>query len=206
MFARIVACVVLPALCAVGASVAQERLEDGLMPPHVGALSAQEAASPPADSDRIRSLVDEILAWLSADMELPLANQPPRIAFVSNEKIASLRYKRFPGEVPQPVVASNERTPGAVEPEIVAVYVDDEQTVYLPVGWAGDTPTEVSVLVHELVHHLQNLASEKFACPQAREKAAYAAQERWLARSGRTLQGEFEIDPMTLLVRTSCVM
>jgi hypothetical protein len=62
------------------------------------------------------------------------------------------------------------------------------------------------VLVHELVHHLQKLAQTTYGCPQEREKAAYRAQAQWLAQFDRTLQSEFEIDPMTLLVRTSCLM
>ena len=44
----------------------------------------------------------------------------------------------------------------------------------------------------------------KFTCPQEREKDAYDAQRTWLERSGRTLEDEFEIDPMTVLVRTNC--
>ena len=68
----------------------------------------------------------------------------------------------------------------------------------------GRPPAEVSVLVHELVHHLQNVSRMKFTCPQEREKDAYAAQHAWLALFGRTLEQEFEIDPMTVLVRTNC--
>jgi hypothetical protein len=43
-----------------------------------------------------------------------------------------------------------------------------------------------------------------FACPGKREKDAYRAQRAWLELFDRTLEGEFGIDPMTLLVRTSC--
>ena len=80
-----------------------------------------------------------------------------------------------------------------------------EATIYLPADWTGSTPAEVSVLVHEMVHHLQNVANTKFECPQAREQLAYAAQQRWLGLFDRTLEDEFQLDPFTLLVTTRCM-
>ena len=64
---------------------------------------------------------------------------------------------------------------------------------------------ELSVLVHETVHHLQHLAGTRFECAQASETLAYAAQEKWLALFGRSLESEFEIDPFTRLVSTRCM-
>ena len=55
-----------------------------------------------------------------------------------------------------------------------------------------------------MVHHLQNVAGMKFACAGEREKDAYRAQRAWLELFGRTLEQEFELDPMTILLRTNC--
>ncbi len=63
---------------------------------------------------------------------------------------------------------------------------------------------EVSILVHEMVHHAQNLAGMKAECPQARERMAYEAQQRWLSRFGVDMAEAFGIDGFTLLVFTSC--
>jgi hypothetical protein len=52
---------------------------------------------------------------------------------------------------------------------------------------------------------MQNVSGLKYECPQAREKPAYRAQARWLELFGKTLFEEFEIDPMTVLVRTNCM-
>ncbi len=89
--------------------------------------------------------------------------------------------------------------------DTLAVYDEATRTIYLPEGWRGASPAEVSVLVHEMVHHLQSLARVKFECPQEREKIAYMAQDRWLGLSGRSLEREFGIDPFTRLVRTGCM-
>jgi hypothetical protein len=58
--------------------------------------------------------------------------------------------------------------------------------------------------VHEMVHHLQNVAGRQYRCPGAREKLAYRAQERWLGLFGLSLAAAFEVDPMTLRVSTAC--
>jgi hypothetical protein len=57
-----------------------------------------------------------------------------------------------------------------------------------------------------MVHHLQNLAGGKYSCPGEREKLAYEAQARFLGLFGQSLEGVFTLDPMTLLVRTTCAM
>ena len=101
--------------------------------------------------------------------------------------------------------AGSARLRRRVSQDIVAVYDDKRRTIYLPEEWTGETPAEMSVLVHEMVHHLQNEAYTKFPCPQAREQLAYAAQQRWLEAHGRTLEDEFRLDPMTLLVTTRCM-
>jgi hypothetical protein len=87
---------------------------------------------------------------------------------------------------------------------VEAVYDDNKRTIYLPEDWQGDTPAEVSVLVHELVHHLQNGAGLKFQCPQERERTAFDAQIRWLEIFGKTLEEELGIDAFDTLVRTTC--
>lgn len=93
----------------------------------------------------------------------------------------------------------------AAPAEVEAQYDDATRTIYLPEAWTGDSPAELSVLVHEMVHHVQNVAGLGYACPEEREKLAYAAQRQWLALVGRDLLQEFRLDPMTLLVRTNCM-
>jgi hypothetical protein len=88
---------------------------------------------------------------------------------------------------------------------VVSVYQDKEKSIVLPLGWKGVTPADISILVHEMVHHLQNSARLHYACPQEREALAYAAQEKWLGLFGRSLHSDFDIDEMTLVVSTRCL-
>ena len=113
--------------------------------------------------------------------------------------MTELRYRGNVSPISSPAASGEE--PGS----IVALYDPLRRTIYLANGWRGDTPTEVSILVHEMVHFVQDSAGETFECPQARERMAYAAQERWLAISGHSLAQDFDVDPFTLLVRSSCM-
>ncbi len=150
--------------------------------------------------DPVTRLVGEIAAWLSANFDLPAVEKLPRIEFASPTRINALRYRvMINGKMSEDLasVSSNRQT--------VAIYVDDTLTIYLPLGWTGKTPAETSMLVHEMVHHIQNVAQIKHECLQAREKLAYAAQERWLRRFDLSLESEFDVDPFTILVRTLCM-
>ena len=146
-------------------------------------------------SARVEELMNSILNWLAANFDLPIIREAPRIEFIQP---ASMAYVRYRGAV------GNQAIPLDMGRDIVAVYDDAKRTIYLPQGWAGVTPADQSLLVHEMVHHLQNLGNLKYACPEAREKLAFAAQEQWLELFDRTLASEFDLDPFTLLVRTSC--
>jgi hypothetical protein len=141
-------------------------------------------------------LMNSIVNWLVASFDLPVIWEAPRIEFIQPASMAQLRYRGS---------ASNQGMPLDMGRDIVAVYDDAKRTIYLPEGWTGVTPAEQSLLVHEMVHHLQNLGKLKYECPEAREKLAFAAQKQWLELFHRTLAGEFELDPFTLLIRTSCL-
>jgi len=89
--------------------------------------------------------------------------------------------------------------------EVIAVYNDKMKTIFLSDAWAGTSAAKLSVLVHEMVHHLQNLGKLEYECPAAREKLAYEAQDQWLKRFGQDLETEFEIDTLTLRVTSACM-
>jgi hypothetical protein len=116
------------------------------------------------------SLIAAIERWLSTQFDLPAVQSHPRIELVPPEKIVALRYR---GLLPNGGTedAPNSRSAISSESDTVAVYYDSAQTIYLPQGWTGSTAAELSILVHEMVHHIQHLAGLKHECPQEREKA-----------------------------------
>lgn len=86
----------------------------------------------------------------------------------------------------------------------VSRYDDLTRTIYLSADWRGDSVEGLSILIHEMVHHLQNVGELRYECPQERARLAYIAQERWLALHRRSLAESFRIDPELRLFLTEC--
>jgi len=148
-----------------------------------------------------RVLLSSIAAWLTTNFGLPETKELPVVAFVPQARMAALRYRGLQSR-------ANSAIPAAVEEEagsVVALYDPLRRAIYLSDGWRGETPVEVSVLVHEMVHHLQQMGRLPFECPQERERMAYAAQERWLALEGTSLAEAFDVDPFTVLALSTCL-
>ncbi len=146
------------------------------------------------------AMVVRVTDWLAANFNLRTA-VPPRFALVSTSEIVAIRYR----DSARPQAAASGTHAGSSESTVVAVYDDRTGTIYLPEGWRGETPTEQSILVHELVHHLQDRLRLSYRCPQERERLAYMAQERWLGLHDLSLRSEFGIDAFTLLLHTKCM-
>ena len=146
----------------------------------------------------MNELMVAIALWLTANFGLPAVPINPKVEFVTSAKIVALRR----GDSDDAKTQSVTLQPG--QRETLSIYDNDTKTIYLRSDWTGRTPADLSILVHEMVHHIQNLAQLKYSCVEEREKMAYHAQKKWLDLFGRNLESEFEIDGFTLLVITNC--
>jgi len=124
----------------------------------------------------MEALLTAIALWLSINFPLPANLNHPAIKFVSAAEMIAQRTG----------VSASE-----ISSDILALYSNESKTIYLMDGWTGKTPAELSILVHEMVHHLQNVGQLKFACSEEREELAYKAQDDWLHLFGRDLEPTF---------------
>jgi len=154
------------------------------------------------------ALLTAIVIWISANYAaLPGTLNHPFIERVASIEMAGLRSKGLLSALERKTTALQEQESSFEKRrDVVALYNDHTKTIYLSDKWTGTTPSELSVLVHEMVHHLQNEAGTTYDCPAEREKLAYEAQDKWLHLFGRNLEAEFEINGLALLVSTSCAM
>ena len=167
-------------------------------------LTTGFAQGEPVNSAPSSAQLSEIIAWISGNLALPEISELPRVELVTPARMAAVRFRGLASDREALAVEAGRTAPPEFGQDVYAVYDDVKRTIYLHKQWTAARPADVSVLVHELVHHIQNVGALKFACPQEREKDAYEAQRAWLEQFGRTLEDEFEIDPMTVLVRTNC--
>lgn len=139
------------------------------------------------------ALSEAIAAWLSANFGLPTMRHAPRIAYAPAADIAPFRAR-----------SSSETASIA---EIPSFYAGHSQTIFLPEGWNGITPVELSVFVREMVHHVQGQGNNAYHCtPSDNEKFAHAVQRRWLALFGDDGQKATPTDSHGLVVSPRCVL
>ena len=140
----------------------------------------------------MEQLVIILSLWLTANFDLPPAAELPHVVQMPSEQIAAIHYGN----------ANDGRTNAA---DFLGAYDSRTETIYLREGWSPGSVADVSVLVHELVHHLQHRADLRYSCPQAREALAYEAQARWLALFGDDLESAFALDRMSIKLKTQCL-
>jgi len=157
-------------------------------------------AATPRATQPSPALLKAIVVWLSNNFKLPKDYAYPAITFEPARKIATFRYTGLVSDRPADTAAV---PPG--QRETVASYDPLTRTIILPEEWTGDTPADLSVLVHEMVHHLQYAAHLKYECVPASEELAYAAQDKWLGLFGHDLETDFGLDGFTLLVAVRCI-
>jgi hypothetical protein len=136
-------------------------------------------------------LLTVIVTWLAFNFGLPANYEHPSIEFLPEEALHRVYYGP---------------THSGRGSRVVAVYDDSRLKILLTRNWKVTSPADVSVLVHEMVHHLQRHAGMTYACAAAREKLAFAAQAKWLDQFGTNLNREFELDDFTLKVITICTV
>src|SRR4051812_2907671 len=109
------------------------------------------------------ALLTAIVTWISANFALPPDYDHPQLKLVPAMEITFLRYQAFTPAQRRDVLKSlADNTGDSHSREAVAVYDDRTRTIFLPDTWTGETPADLSVLVHEMVHHLQNRAHIKY--------------------------------------------
>jgi hypothetical protein len=93
----------------------------------------------------------------------------------------------------------------AASPLLRALYSQPAGTVYLRKNWDASNLRDRSELLHELVHHFQNIHALKYNCGAEREKLAYELQIQWLREQGVADPYEFlEINAFFVVMVSAC--
>ncbi len=85
---------------------------------------------------------------------------------------------------------ANSLADDAAADDLVAYYSNSLKTIFLPEGFSAEDAANRSDLLHELVHHEQDVADpglDRFE----RERRAYAAQIAYLDKVGRNREADF---------------
>ena len=126
--------------------------------------------------------VDELVRWIAAHSSYPAELQRlPRIVFLSPDAIRHGFSRASMGYSDDTSSVRAAQTGG---------------TIYLPSTFT--LGRDDYILLHELVHHLQDESGKPFECLAAREREAYALQTQFVLETGF---GETPNDMFMLLLR-----
>src|SRR5262245_1687534 len=135
------------------------------------------------------SMIIAFISWIAARSNL-VAADPPRIFFAPQQRIGEIYYRTSePGNALQPR----------------AVYDFRTATVFLHNRWRSSELYDQSVLLHELVHHLQARNKIKVPCQVAFERQAYELQVSWLREQGvKSPYAFMGTNELTIYVASEC--
>ena len=133
------------------------------------ASSTASGGSGDACREEIDELVESLLGWidLHTDYDVaPIREHPPAVSFVSRGEQVGYEGEEL-----------------VIEGRLRALYDGSTRRIYLVQPWNIEDVVDRSVLLHEIVHHVQ-LSSRHWYCPQATEWESYKLQDAWLAEHG----------------------
>jgi len=147
---------------------------------------ATAAGSEPASAWRqarsLPELVESLEVWLDTHGAYPRRAAP--VAILTNTSLP-------PGAAMERASRSGTRARGLYDPARLEIR--------LLRPWSPASVTDVSVLLHELVHHRQQEARHWY-CPGQQEESAYRLQQAWLAEQGET----FAVNWITVILEAGC--
>lgn len=129
------------------------------------ARPAAELSGTKSSSPSIAALVSELENWLDRESRYKRRNIPVTVRIVGADDLPSAMM------------------PGVQGFALRGYYDPSSATIYLFEPWSHGNPFDVSVLLHELVHHRQHSLTY-WECPNAQERPAYRLQDHWLRERG----------------------
>jgi hypothetical protein len=170
-------------------------------------LSASDPTRLASEKLDVNKLMLTLLAWTVAKTGLA-APEPQRIAFFPEYRMIRLfGAAADPDQQLQADVPANRGASDAHQlSRELAFYVHATATIYLPDTWRPGGLRDQSLLLHELVHHVQRSNKVVPPCPAALERQAYELHATWLREHG--VAEPYELigtDEFTVLVLSACM-
>ncbi len=115
----------------------------------------------------LQDVMQDLELWLDGNTSLPRQEDIPALRWVDAGPVTVPTSTRFD--------THGKKSRGFYDP--------DRRTIWLVRPWSPHDPLDVSVLLHELIHHRQTSAKHWY-CAGAQELPAYRLQQAWLAEFG----------------------
>ena len=133
----------------------------------------------------MNEILTALMIWLGTNTPLSVNHELPNVMFLPQEKMEQMFY------------GDNEYEPE----QLHGMYNKETDTIILAEDWNRNDPWDLGVLVHEMVHYLQDQNEMKYACTQEMEKLAWPIQQFYLKK---VWNYDWDYDGLWFLVISSC--
>ena len=133
----------------------------------------------------MNGILTALMIWLGTNTPLSVNHELPNVLFLPQEKMEQIFY------------GDNEYEPE----QLHGMYNKETDTIILAEDWNRNDPWDLGVLVHEMVHYLQDKNEMKYACTQEMEKLAWPIQQFYLKK---VWNYDWDYDGLWFLVISSC--
>jgi hypothetical protein len=138
----------------------------------------------------VQAMMSELITWIAVKTGMrPCV--PPALRYATSEEIADRWY--------------GDDVSGGQIIKVRALYEYPSATVYVSRDFDWSNLLDRSILLHELVHHVQHRNAVKFQCHAAAEPQAYELQATWLEEQGEDEPwGLMNVDRFTVYALSAC--
>ena len=112
----------------------------------------------------MKEILTALMIWLGANTPFDTNHDIPNILFMSQDQMEQMFYK---GTVKMPNT-------------LHGLYDKESDTIILPDTWDRRKAWDMGVLLHEMVHYLQDINNHEFSCTAEMERDAWPIQQQYL--------------------------
>ena len=112
----------------------------------------------------MKEILTALMIWLGANTPFNTNHDIPSILFVTQAQMEEMFYK------------GTNKMPNTLH----GLYDKESDTIILSDQWDRRKAWDMGVLLHEMVHYLQDQNNMKFRCPAEMEKDAWPIQQKYL--------------------------
>ncbi len=133
----------------------------------------------------MKEILTALMIWLGANTPFSTDFDLPNVVFLPQEQMEQMFY------------GDNEYEPD----QLHGMYNKDLDTIYLADDWDRRDAWDMGVLVHEMVHYLQDMNGMTFNCSQEMEKMAWPIQQFYLKKKHNY---DWDYDKLWFLMVSNC--
>ena len=134
----------------------------------------------------MKEIITALMIWIGANSSLDTLVEIPQVIFLPQEQMESLYYS-----------AGNKKT-GTLH----GFYNTKQDVVILPDTWDRRKGWDLSVLLHEVIHYVQDMNGITFQCLAEMEKDTWPLQQKYLKEVHNI---DWEYDKLWYVLTSTCL-